>query len=58
VTSSAWSPTLARPIALGLLADGRARLGESLDVVGEGKRIVATVTDSRFFDTDNTRLRD
>jgi sarcosine oxidase subunit alpha len=57
VTSSAWSPTLARPVALGLVADGRARLGESLEVTGEGRRVTATVVDARCFDPDNTRLR-
>jgi sarcosine oxidase subunit alpha len=30
VTSSAWSPTFAAPIALGLLARGRERIGEQL----------------------------
>ena len=30
VTCSAWSPTLGLPIALGLLADGRSRMGEEL----------------------------
>lgn len=57
VTSSAWSPTLLRPVALGLLADGRARLHESLVVAGEGRRETANVVDPRFYDPANARLQ-
>jgi sarcosine oxidase subunit alpha len=56
VTSSAWSPTLQRPIALALLADGRERIGRRSTVVVESRDVAATVASPRFFDPDDSRL--
>jgi sarcosine oxidase subunit alpha len=41
VTSSVWSPSLNRPVALGLVARGRERMGEEATVwdLGEKRRV-------------------
>jgi sarcosine oxidase subunit alpha len=49
VTSSYWSPTLGRSIAMGLVADGRARIGETLTVPGiDGSNARVRVTEPSF----------
>ncbi|MDR3512041.1 MAG: 2Fe-2S iron-sulfur cluster-binding protein [Caulobacteraceae bacterium] len=50
VTSSQFSPTLGRSIALALLTDGRSRLGETVQVWSEGRVWPARVTGLRFLD--------
>jgi sarcosine oxidase subunit alpha len=57
VTSAYWSETLGRPIALALLADGRARKGETVWVTEtDGRTVAATVCDPVFFDPKGERL--
>jgi sarcosine oxidase subunit alpha len=56
VTSACFSPTLGRPIALGLLCGGRERLGETVTVCDEDDRIAARVVSPVFYDPENTRL--
>ena len=57
VTSSYISPNLGRAIALALLQDGRARIGEKLYVAMANRTIAVTVTEPVFFDKEGERLR-
>ena len=56
VTSSYWSPELNRPVALGMLARGTQRLGESVRVHHLGKVIDARVVKAPFIDPKGERL--
>jgi len=56
VTSTYWSPTLGRSIALALVRDGRARMGETLEFSTTGSETVrARLVDPVFFDKEGTR---
>ncbi len=56
VTSSYHSPGLGRSIALALLVDGRARMGEDVTVViGEDRFMSARVTATVFIDPEGER---
>lgn len=57
VTTGCYSPTLGRSIALGLLADGRRRLGEAVHVPLADRWVTATVVAPVFHDPDG-RTRD
>jgi len=57
VTSSLWSPTLERGVALALLRGGRARLGQTVTVWSEGRSWQALVTDPVAHDPSGERLR-
>ena len=56
VTSSYWSSTLGRSIALGLVAGGHERKGETLYIPMPGQTLRAIVTDMVFFDPEGARL--
>jgi len=56
VTSSFWSPELGRPVALGMLARGSQRLGESIRIHHLGKVIDAEVVRAPFIDPKGERL--
>ena len=57
VTSSYYSPTLERSIALAMLENGRARMGEPVRLpLEDGRTVTATVTGPTFFDPDGERL--
>jgi sarcosine oxidase, subunit alpha len=57
VTSAYWSETLQRSIALAVVANGRARMGETLHVpMPGGQAITVTVTNPVFFDPEGKRL--
>jgi sarcosine oxidase subunit alpha len=56
VTSSYWSATLGRSIALAMVRGGRARIGETLHVPLPGKTIAVTLTNPVFHDVEGTRL--
>jgi sarcosine oxidase subunit alpha len=56
VTSSCWSHELARPIALGLVDDGRLRLGEKLDFEHLGTRYRGVLVAPCFLDAAGERL--
>ncbi len=56
VTSSCWSPALGRPVALGLVEDGRKRLGEELQFEHMGTRFAGTLVGSCFLDPPGARL--
>ena len=56
VTSSYWSPALDRSIALALVADGRARIGETLHVPMPNGSVAVTLVNPVFFDPQGARL--
>ena len=56
VTSSYYSATLDRSIALAVLVDGRARKGEVVHIPMPEGTLRATVTDTVFFDPEGSRL--
>ncbi|KAB0680006.1 sarcosine oxidase subunit alpha family protein [Aureimonas leprariae] len=56
VTSSYWSETLGRSIALALVRNGRARKGETLHVPMPDGDHAVEVTDPIFYDKDGEKL--
>ncbi|RVC18206.1 sarcosine oxidase subunit alpha family protein, partial [Mesorhizobium sp. M7A.F.Ca.AU.002.02.1.1] len=56
VTSSYQSPTLGRPVALGLIERGATRHGETIDIQYLGKISKATITAPCAFDPAGDRL--
>ncbi|MDE3174567.1 MAG: (2Fe-2S)-binding protein [Pseudomonadota bacterium] len=56
VTSSYVSPTLGRPIALGLIERGRARIGETVELQHLGRSLTATICAPCFLDPEGVRL--
>src|SRR5665213_286937 len=57
VTSSYLSPTLGRSIAMVLIENGRARMGESISFSLEGGKVVkAQIVDHVFYDKDGGRI--
>ncbi|MEL6647220.1 MAG: glycine cleavage T C-terminal barrel domain-containing protein [Pseudomonadota bacterium] len=56
VTSSYHSPTLGHPIALGLIENGRARMGEPVSIWHLGATINAKIVSPVFFDPMGDRL--
>ncbi len=56
VTSSYFSPSLGRPIALGLIADGRSRIGETVSIYHLGAERRATITAAVALDPEGQRL--
>jgi sarcosine oxidase subunit alpha len=56
ITSSYFSPTLQRSIAMALIEDGRARLGQTLAFPLEDKIIKAKIVEPVFYDKEGARL--
>ncbi len=57
VTSSYMSPTLGRSIAMALIQNGRARMGEVISFPLDGGKVMkATITDTVFYDKEGGRL--
>jgi len=57
VTSSYFSPTLNRSIAMGLVRDGLRRKGEKIIVAtAKGKRSPSTIESYVFFDPDGLKM--
>jgi sarcosine oxidase subunit alpha len=56
VTSSYFSPTLGRSIALGLVEDGRSRIGETVSTFHLGAERRATITTPVALDPEGQRL--
>ena len=56
VTSAYWSETLGRPIALALLAGGRARVRQTLYAHMPAGSIAVRVTTPVFYDPQGARL--
>ena len=55
VTSTYHSPTLGRSIAMALIMNGRARMGETISFPLEGKVVRAKITDPVFYDKEGSR---
>ena len=56
VTSAVMSPTLGRPLAMALVRQGQARLGEAVTLWDMGTRRQARIVDPRFYDPEGARL--
>jgi len=56
VTSSYWSATLGRSIAIAMVAGGQGRMGETLHIPMPGKTIAAKVTGMVFYDAEGVRV--
>ncbi len=56
VTSAGHSPSLGRPVALALVKAGRSRLGETLDLIGEGAPARARLVERAAYDPQGERL--
>jgi sarcosine oxidase, subunit alpha len=56
VTSSYLSPTVGRPIALGLVEDGRSRIGETVSIFHLGAERRATIATPVALDPEGQRL--
>ena len=56
VTSSGFSPTLKRGVALAMIHDGRARMGETVELAIEEAVDQATIVNVVAFDQDGARL--
>ncbi len=56
VTSSYWSENLGSSFALALVANGHARMGETLYVPMKKETIAVEVTDTVFFDKEGSRI--
>ena len=57
VSACVWSDACGRSIALGLLNNGRARKGENVTALVDGKPILAEVADPVFYDPEGIKLR-
>lgn len=57
VSSSAYSPTLQRGVALGMVTDGRDRLGDTVEIWHLGERQSALIVEPCQFDPDGERMR-
>jgi sarcosine oxidase, subunit alpha len=55
LTSTYYSPTLDRSIAMALIENGRSRMGETLSFPLEGKVVKAKITDPVFYDKEGSR---
>jgi sarcosine oxidase subunit alpha len=56
VTSSYHSPTLERSIAMALIENGRARMGETLTFPIDGNKVIrAKIVDPVFYDKEGAR---
>lgn len=55
VTSTYYSPTLDRSIAMALIENGRSRMGETLSFPLEGKVVRAKITNPVFYDKEGNR---
>ncbi len=55
VTSSYWSPTLKRSIAMALIENGRARMGETISFQLEDRTVKAEIVDPVFYDKQGDR---
>jgi sarcosine oxidase subunit alpha len=56
VTSSYWSATLGRSIALAVVQGGQARMGETLFIPMPGRVVSAKISDTVFYDKEGARL--
>ncbi len=59
VTSTYFSPTLDKPIAMALLKDGKNLLGQTIEIPVESEKILkAIVIEPKFYDVEGNRQND
>ena len=59
VSSTYFSPTLNRPIAMALLKNGKALLGQKVKIpISSEKNLFALVTEPKFYDVEGSRQND
>ena len=59
VTSTYFSPTLNKPIAMALLKNGKNLQGQTIEIpVDSKKNLKATVTEPKFYDVEGSRQND
>lgn len=58
VTSSMFSAALDHPVALGMVRNGRARMGERVRLTNGQRSYSATIVEPQFYDKTGERLRD
>ncbi len=56
ITSSYWSENLGHSFGLAVVADGRAKIGQTLYVPLEKETIAVEVTDAVFYDKEGSRI--
>ena len=57
VTSTYMSPSLGRSIAMALIENGRARMGETISFPLEGNKVMrAKIVDPVFYDKEGSKL--
>lgn len=56
LTSAVFSPSLGAHVGIGLLKNGRARLGETIHVIDSGRKSQAEVVSAAHFDPKGERL--
>ncbi|GAM97360.1 sarcosine oxidase alpha subunit [alpha proteobacterium U9-1i] len=56
ITSACFSPTLGRYVGLGMIEDGRARIGETIALAADGAQIIAKITVPGAFDPKGERV--
>jgi sarcosine oxidase subunit alpha len=56
VTSSYWSPNCGRSIAMGVIKNGRSRMGHTVFVPLEDRVIRAKITEPKFYDPEGKRI--
>jgi sarcosine oxidase subunit alpha len=56
VTSTYYSPTLKRGIAMGLVHNGPSRMGETIEFAKvDGSRVPVKIVDQVFYDKDGAK---
>jgi len=56
ITSSAWSPTLGAPVALAMINNGAARIGETVQIWDLGQRREGRIVEPCRYDPEGARL--
>lgn len=56
LTSACISPTLKKSIGLGLVAGGRARMGEAIHIYADGTSVAAKIVSPTHYDAEGVRL--
>ena len=56
ITSTYFSPSLDKPIAMALLKNGKSLKGQEVDIpLGSGNKLRAVVVDPQFYDIEGKR---
>ncbi|MEP7248141.1 MAG: glycine cleavage T C-terminal barrel domain-containing protein, partial [Gammaproteobacteria bacterium] len=58
LTSATFSPALSAHVGLGLLRNGRARMGQTVHIIDSGKQSLAEIVNPSHYDAAGARLND